>query len=401
MRISPGLLAVLCLAFAGCFNFDSAYDKYCATHVCSSDGGVGGGTGGGSAGGSGGGTGGGSVGGGVGGGGTGGGGGGSGGGGVGGGVGGGTGGGSFDAGPPDAGPAPCDSGICFVRSYDVPKLQMWTVSAIAPNAVYVGGWGGTVVRWDGTSFTPYKTPGMTGEIWGISGVVPNNVFAVGDPGNHTNRWDGTDWRPENNTVGQGVIWGVYALPDGVGFLGAASYGEILKWTGAAWTVATTAPVADSFEDISGCDADNIWAITYNGNIFRYVPDAGVTKEFTGTNTLESIYCGPSGVWAVGNGGFVMRRTDAGTWEQQSLGLAANLYGVWGSPSGETWIAGGNRTLARITGDGGVITYNLQPYNLGAYTDVEGAGDSIWVSGIYSTGAGYDGGLIVQYRVGPP
>ena len=395
---------MLSLALAGCFNFDAAYARYCTYNRCPDGGAAGGGAGGGSGGGSGGGVaggGGGGVGGGSGGGVAGGSGGGTGGGGTGGGDAGIDGG--ADAGPPDAGGLFCDAGLCFVRSYDIPKLQMWTVWAVSPNEVFAGGFNGTVVRWDGTNFNPTKTPGMTGDIWAVHGATANHVWAAGTPGFNTNRWNGTDWVPYTQTAGSGSIYGVYGLPDGVQALAATSDGHVLRWTGTAWTLAGSTPsTADTFDDITGCDADNAWMVTYEGLIYRYQADAGVMLEYGGAVSLDSIFCHPTaGVWAVGSGGLVLKRDDdAGTWAPVSLGLTTNLNGVWISPAGETWIAGGTRTLVRIV-DGGAVPYNLPPYNLGTYTDISGAGNSIWVTGLYSPNATYDGGLIVQYVVGPP
>ncbi len=370
MRFLRGLIPFLVLALAGCFNFEGAYDRYCQLNKCSD-----GGTGGGAAGGSGGGA-----------------------------AGGGAGGGGVaDAGPADAGPPTCDAGLCFVRSYDVPKLQMWSVWAVSPTNVFAGGFNGTVVRFDGNTFAPTTTPLMTGPIWGVHGAAPTNVWAVGSTGFNTNQWNGASWVPHTNPAGNGSMYGVYGLPNGIEALSITSQGQVLRWTGTAWTVAASVMTPGNwFEDIHGCDGDDAWLVTYEGSVYRYSSDGGMVREFTGTTNLDAVYCHPTtGVWAVGSSGLVLARdNDAGSWSTVNLGLTANLNGIYISSAGEPWIVGSNRTLVRVV-DGGAVSYNLPPYNLATFTDVAGTGDSIWVTGLYSQSATFDGGVIAQYLSTPP
>jgi len=412
MRPSVPLIAALTFALSGCFNFDAAYDKYCTLNRCdgggsatgggtgtgggSAGGGVGGAAGGGSGGAAGGGTGGsaGGVGGGGGGGGA-----------AGGGSGGGTGGGSGGGAGGGMGDAACDSGLCYVRSYDIPKLQMRTITAVTPNAVFAGGDEGTVVRWDGTSFFPTKTPNNTGNIWAVHGVSPNAVWAGGGAGGRTNQWNGSDWVPyPNNAVSTGSksIWGVYALSDG-GALAGASNGELFRWVGGVWTLEAVTE-NDYLDDITGCnDEEQVYVVTYKGNVYRYNADGGFALEYTGTTILDSLHCHPTGgSWAVGESGLVLKRNDATNgWEVQALGLTSDLFSVWTSDQNETWIVGGQRTLIRVVPDAGMKSYNLPPYQLGYFHDVSGVGDNLWVAANYAPSATHDGGVIVHFKIGPP
>ena len=109
------------------------------------------------------------------------------------------------------------------------------------------------------------------------------------------------------------------------------------------------------------------------------------------------------MWAVGNSGLVMVRdpkTEA--WSPRSVGVTNALYTVWISPAGEAWIAGTLRTLLRVATDAGIASYNIRPYDLATYTDITGStDDSIWVTGLYSQNATFDGGVIIHYLATPP
>ncbi len=393
-RLLVSTLALLLLA--ACFDFDGAYNRFCASEHC--DGGSGGGAGGGAGGG---GTGGGKDGG-AGGGGTGGGlGGGAGGGSAGGAGGGGTGGGDAgtDAGV-DAGVFTCDAGqLCFVRSYDTPKKVLQSVWAATPNEVWAAGDQGTVVRWNGAAFTPMLLPQTSGNQYALWGTSPADVWAVGSPGSITHRWNGSTWIPIT-TPGSYSSYGVVAFsPSSALMITYAS--EILSWNGTAWAHGPL-DSSPSYYGLTACTPDEAWVSTGDGRVFRYQADAGtVALEYTapGTPSLNALFCSPTeGVWVVGGSGTVARRQAGGVWTTLPTGNAASLNSIWISPQGTVWLAGDNRTLLRLT-DAGVEPFNLPPYNLGFYSDVFGVGDDLWVSGGYSQVAGFDGGVMIQYRVG--
>ncbi len=404
-------VAVFAVSLSGCFNFDAAYTRYCQLNKCP-DGGTGGsgGTGGGGTGGggTGGGSGGGSgVGGGTGGGTAGGSGGSGGSGGGGGGVGGGGGSGGGDAGTDagiDAGNlSRCDAGLCFVRSYDIPRKFMYTVTAAAPNAVFGGGQGGTAIRFDGTNFTPYLTPQQTNEIWSMSATSATNAWAVGTSG-RSNRWDGMGWVPQPTHADQRSMYGVVAYADNSA-LAITTYGQVLRWSGTSWTLITALGGQDTLNDIHGCTPEEAWIVGNNpGSIFYFNLDAGtILPEYPGNSSisLEDVFCHPTaGVWAVGAGTTVLHRDALGMWQPYPLpGLSSFLNGIWISDAGEPWVAGNNRTLARLTPeDGGYITYNFQPYEMSIIYDLSGTDDQLWAIGNYAMP--FDGGVMVQFNVGP-
>ena len=180
-------------------------------------------------------------------------------------------------------------------------------------------------------------------------------------------------------------------------------GEALEWNGSSWTLGPNIGSSWTPNKIHGCTGDEAWVPMNEGSIFHYRSDGGFSSVYSGSVGLESVWCDVwSGVWVVGGSGTVLHDAwdDAG-FQLFDAGTDVRLYAVWVSDAGDVWFAGQQRTLLRYRtwGGGERTAYNVQPFGLGAYTDVHGVGDELWVSGLYSLAAG-DGGVMVQYKVGP-
>jgi hypothetical protein len=78
------------------------------------------------------------------------------------------------------------------------------VWANARNDVFVVGWGGRILHFNGTAWAPMTSPTSANlaDIWGNSG---SNVYAVGDAG--ILHYNGTRWSVINAAKGSRV-WGV-------------------------------------------------------------------------------------------------------------------------------------------------------------------------------------------------
>ena len=71
--------------------------------------------------------------------------------------------------------------------------------------------------------------------------------------------------------------------------------------------------------------------------------AGTTD---GTRALRGVWgSGPSDVWAVGDGGGVLRWNGT-VWAPVDSGTDLDLYAVWGSGPGNLWVAGQKGTILR-------------------------------------------------------
>jgi hypothetical protein len=287
-----------------------------------------------------------------------------------------------------------------VRSYDTPKRQLETVWAATPTEVWAAGDTGTVVHWNGSTFTPMLLPQSGGTQYALWGTSASDVWCVGSPASITHRWNGSAWVPITSLGSYGSYGVVAYAPDNALAISAAS--SVLAWNGSAWSVQLL-DTNTNYYAIHGCNADEAWISTDDGRIFHYVPDGGaLALEYTdpSASSIDALFCHPTeGVWAVGSGGKVIRR-QAGAWTPYSIGAVTNaLTSVWVSADGTAWIAGDSRTLLRISDGGVIVPFNVPPYNVGSYTDLFGIGNDLWITGRYSQVGGFDGGVMLQYRVG--
>ncbi|MBC7897944.1 MAG: hypothetical protein H7066_21160 [Cytophagaceae bacterium] len=161
----------------------------------------------------------------------------------------------------------------------------------------------------------------------------------------------------------------------------------------------TSPTTESLYDVWGSSATNVWAVGFNGTIVHYDGTRwsraleGVTHIFRGiwgsgpadvwvvgfrsyadaraviyhfngqswrqvTSVADIFSFAPlmdvwgtaaTNVWAVGNGGVILR-FDGSDWRNASVGPEFTNDAIWGSSSSDAWIVG-PRTVLRYNGQG--------------------------------------------------
>jgi hypothetical protein len=247
---------------------------------------------------------------------------------------------------------------------------LWWVFGFADGPVFLGGEGGTILRYQAGSFTKMATPG-TGTVYGIWGASPTDVWAVGGDseasGGFAWRLVGDAWEPEPSLpaelVVDAAIWKVHGSgPDDAWLVG--SRGVALHWDGAALSPGETG-VGSSLFTIhyyagSGAGADTGSDSDDSG---RYVAvggsATGIIVERAGPLDpsaswarvtpdpvppgLSGVSLGPDGSGvAVGSFGAVYTRSPAAGWVAAELGfnLAPTLHGSWIDETGGMWVVGG-------------------------------------------------------------
>ncbi len=104
-------------------------------------------------------------------------------------------------------------------------------------------------------------------------------------------------------------------------------------------------------------------------------------------TLRALWESEGVLWAVGDGGAVVKSTDhGGSWSAVESGTTQNLKSVWASTEGDIWAVGDDSTILRST-DGGAGWHRLSP-------PAGGNLDAIWGSDPHDVYfAGSDGQLL--------
>jgi hypothetical protein len=262
-------------------------------------------------------------------------------------------------------------------------LEVWGLSA---SEVYITGDGGRMMRWNGSSFEVLPT-GVSDELWGIWGPNSTTLFAVGNNGTII-RWDGAQWRRQFNPDPAPLfdIWGTSAG----NIFAVGINGVVLRFDGVNWTKMTTPANVNLFA-LRGRAFNDVYAVGnagatwwFDGATWRALqigngqnlralslrPDgsarlagwygtvvrlrgiganAAATTEISDPSLL-SVYGGPSGpLFAVGFGGTMLRRTATGSWGQEPIPSAGDLFGISGNGAADIVAVGDTGTILRYDG----------------------------------------------------
>jgi hypothetical protein len=274
----------------------------------------------------------------------------------------------LDGGALDDGSVPDeDAGPCSADGWCQTELTSPNLEAIwgsGPNDVWAVGWFGTIMHWDGTTWTRFES-GTQWPLFGIWGSGPNDVWAVGRYGTVLH-WDGTTWSPSpsNTTVELVGVWG-----NGHGDVWAPVGGDramMHKDPAGVWSRVQFA----SFYFMSGISGAGQNALWFWGNydVIRWNqagtgPMESITTDSSfpwwsstypwdrGQNTITSVWmAGPSDLWILSQRGDVYNwkeEADGGVTAVQSRvptsGSAQDgslkFTSIWGTSPTNVWASG--------------------------------------------------------------
>lgn len=250
--------------------------------------------------------------------------------------------------------------------------NLWWVFGFAAGPVYLGGDGGTILRYAAGEFSRMSTPGEE-TVFGIWGSSPDDVWAVGgaqesDGGFAWRLREGGDaWLPEPSLPAQAsdgaAIWKVFGRAAGDAWL-VGSNGVALHWDGEALVPGQTGVGSSLFTVHANASRYAAVGGLGSGVIVEYEADeaaggvGGAWRDVTPADAPLSLtgVClgqGDAGV-AVGAFGGVYLRGGSG-WQRADLGFTLNesLHGVWIDPSEGIWAVGG-QTFSEPLTDGLMI-----------------------------------------------
>jgi hypothetical protein len=241
--------------------------------------------------------------------------------------------------------------------------DLWWVHGFAEGPVFMGGAGGSILRYEDGAFTPTATPSSDVTVFGLWGSSPEDMWAVGGAdggadGAFAWRLEGDSWVeaaefPEELAAGSSLwkVWGSAA--DDVWMVGTA--GVTVHWDGA------------SFEAGSVGGGESLFTVHYGGGRFAAVGGsaAGLVFENDGGGWQrkddDPLYAlvGVQLVdarhgYAVGRfGAFVEERE--GEWlEAEGPATIRTLHSIWADPQGGLWTVGGELDVRPMVA--GVLAY---------------------------------------------
>jgi photosystem II stability/assembly factor-like uncharacterized protein len=240
--------------------------------------------------------------------------------------------------------------------------DLWWVHAAAPDAVFMVGTNGIVLRYNPTAgmtgtFERMTTPHNDVTLFGVWGANANDVWAVGGnvlPGGSNAviwHYDGRAWtdvplpmEARDKTLFK--VWGSAA--NDVWVIGQNS--STLHWDGTTWRVV---PVSDDMRGrmltVHGNGTRRV-AVggTGSGILLESDPNGGESWRrvaIDGVPALNGVYVPPAEMGnpvAVGTVGTVLHRDRDGTWRIVSSAPTFDLdyHAVWIDPTGGIWAVGG-------------------------------------------------------------
>ena len=247
-----------------------------------------------------------------------------------------------------------------VRHYDGAEWQeldtgtvgdLWWVFGPAPagGPVFMGGEGGTILRYQDGEFTQMETPRTDVSVFGIWGCSAEEMWAVGGGANGSSggfawRLDGDTWVEAEGFPAEvadaDAVWKIFGRScDDVWMVGTA--GLAIHWDGAAF---------GGVERVAGGSL-----FTVHANSERFVAVGGYGTGIliendgsgwadaapTGIDPVVGVCLTEEGGAAAGWYGSVLSRS-TGAWEREDIGMIIDeaFHSVWVDPEGGVWAVGG-------------------------------------------------------------
>lgn len=233
----------------------------------------------------------------------------------------------------------------------------WITTPPVDGQFFMAGDPGLILRYDPSdgSFERYETPG-TQIMFGVWGSSLADVWAVGgdlaneDAGGVIWHFDGTAWSVTDvaDVAPAGLptlykVWGrsadeVYAV---------GRLGMVLRFDGSNWSVVSSDTTRTLFT-VHGNDALVAATGGSNSGVIQELEDDGFVEHAEAvTPQMNGVFVPADGdAVAVGIGGMITRRDDAGRWPVQrtSVDTIFDFHATWIDDEGGIWAVGGDLSV---------------------------------------------------------
>jgi hypothetical protein len=243
--------------------------------------------------------------------------------------------------------------------------DIWWVFGPPEGPVYLGGTGGTILRYQDGEFTPMKTPSTEVTVFGIWGCAADDMWAVGggaggSAGGFAWRLEGDAWVEAEGFPAEvaetDAVWKVYGRScEDVWMVGTG--GLAIHWDGKA--LGPVERVANG----------SLFTVHANSERFVAVGGAqlGILVEYDGTEWVDvapdgidpmiGVCLTEGGGTAAGWYGSALSR-DSGSWQTEDVGTSGiieeSFHSVWIDPQGGVWAVGGQIVTPPLAG--GIMYY---------------------------------------------
>lgn len=234
-------------------------------------------------------------------------------------------------------------------------LPLFSVSLDSPHDGWAVGYGGTLVHFDGLTWSIAPGPARFNKnLLGVAMLSPSNGWAVGYGGSILH-YDGRQWLQETSPT-QFDLRSV-AMPSAQAGWAVGDHGVILRYANGAWSAAAS-PTTSALNDVSMLSTAEGWAVGQQGTILHYrVEDDAWNPVFPDPYSMQdadlysiSMSNVRSG-WIVGNHTFLVYSSEVWSEPGKQYKVSTNfpyskidyqtfnLYSIVSASFGEAWAVG--------------------------------------------------------------
>ncbi len=211
--------------------------------------------------------------------------------------------------------------------------------------VYAVGDNGTVLRWDGSSWSA-ETSGTTAKLTSIWGSSASDIWIAGE--SILLHGNGSTWTEDAYGTTNCCWAGIWA--SGPSDVWAVGEGIVVRWNGSAWGPVAGAPTGVN-NAVWGTSATNVFIADLNTAISHWNGTAWSSDATGGTRGFWALWgTGPGDVWAGGMND--VAHYDGSTWTATPLTTTRRL-GVWGTSATNVWTVGGTPSYWAPNFDGSI------------------------------------------------
>jgi hypothetical protein len=241
---------------------------------------------------------------------------------------------------------------------------LWGVWGSSGSDVFAVGDGGTVLHYDGSSWTS-MTSGIADRLTCVWGTSSSDVFAAGESSNWNPtiltpsyrtapiiHYDGTRWTAmDSGLTGDTFdVWGTsHSDVFAVGFA-AGSTAAILHYDGSSWSAMDVGiPYDATLYGVWGTSHSDVFAVGSNGTILHYDGSEWKRMMIDSNRVLEAVWgTSDSDVFVVGEEGNLLHYNGR-LWTAMSsnAGMWASFHDIWGTSSLDVFLAGSGGSITRI------------------------------------------------------
>jgi hypothetical protein len=186
-------------------------------------------------------------------------------------------------------------------------------------------------------------------VWGTS---PDNVYAAGlgissmANGRH---WNGTDWTDLMIDFGWSEVTGIYGSgPDDIWAVLKQETYNLYHYNGTAWSDHTEGWMDEELHDVWVHSSGIAYAVGANRAVYYYDGSTWHDQSFGVAATLYGVFgSSPSDVYAVGQHALIYHWDGfSWRWQHAPAGITVDLYDVWVNDDGDAYAVGQNGTIIR-------------------------------------------------------